>query len=505
MFKFSRLLIAYAVAVPLALILGYLAVSPGSFTIMVVGMLLFFFSIPLLLKWHHFLLILFWNTVFNVYFLPGSPDMWLLFAAVSFLIAFVNHIIFQKSFIRAPEITRPLFFLAGLVVFVAWYRGGIGIRAFGGSTYGGRYYIFILIAIAGYFALTSERIPISKGQKIACLFLGGGLTSALSNIIYMMGSPFYFLYAFVPSGNAMVQASAEYTNALIDRIAGLGTASVAGLCCMFAAFGIRGIFDFSKPWRFVLFLTIIVASFFSGFRADIIILAMIFSIQFYLEGLVHTHLLPIVVALGICGFVPILLFSEKMPTSVQRAISFLPVNVNSDVLDDAKKSVDWRLGMWNAVVKEIPKYAIIGKGYAIDPQELFLVTEAQRTGTMINEYDGSMLAGDYHNGTLSVLIPFGIPGLFGFIWLLYGGYKVLVLNYRHGDPKLRRINTILLSYYVTMAIAFFAIFGAFNSQLYLYLGICGFSISLNGGVKRKVISSKAQPAPTTRTLALEPG
>ena len=50
--------------------------------------------------------------------------------------------------------------------------------------------------------------------------------------------------------------------------------------------------------------------------------------------------------------------------------------------------------------------------------------------------DGSILAGDYHSGTLSVIIPFGAAGAFGFLWLLWAGINLLYNNYRHGDEAL---------------------------------------------------------------------
>src|SRR5208283_2392133 len=114
--------------------------------------------LPLFLRWHHVLLIVFWSSAFNAFFLPGRPHFWLLFAVLSFGISFLNHIVFQKQFLRAPELTRPLFFLAAVVLATAWYRGGIGIRALGGTAFGGRYYIYILCAIVGYFALTAEPV-----------------------------------------------------------------------------------------------------------------------------------------------------------------------------------------------------------------------------------------------------------------------------------------------------------------------------------------------------------
>jgi hypothetical protein len=232
---------------------------------------------------------------------------------------------------------------------------------------------------------------------------------------------------------------------------------------------------------------------------------LVFAFQFYFEGLLRTHYLPIVAGLAIFGMAPILFFSSAMPKSVQRVISFLPVNVDSEVLADARASSEWRFEMWDAVQKEVPKYLIIGKGYAIDPDEIFAVNEAQRLGMGgITTYEGSMIAGDYHNGPLSVLMPFGIFGMICFLWVLIAGYRVLHSNHRFGDARLRRINTTLLSYYLASCVSFFFIFGSLNSQLSLFLGLCGMSVSLNGGVRRRA-ARKPRPVTVAQTLAMEPG
>ena len=336
MFKLSRLLIAYAVAVPLALILGFLVSSPNTITFSVIGMLLFFLALPLFLRWHHVLLIVFWNTAFNAFFLPGQPHFWLLFAALSFGISFLNHIMFQTQFLRAPELTRPLLFLAAVVLATACYRGGIGIRALGGTAFGGRYYIYILCAIVGYFAFTAEPVPILKSGKMAGLFFLSGTTFILSNLVYILGPAFFFLYNLVPPEYATGQAASDIGLTNIERIQGLPPACTAVFCFLLAHYGIRGLFDWARPWRFVFLCLTVGAAFFGGFRSVVILLFLIFALQFYFEGLMRTHFLPIVVGLAIFGFAPILFFANTMPTSVQRAISFLPVNVDSAILADAR-------------------------------------------------------------------------------------------------------------------------------------------------------------------------
>ena len=273
---------------------------------------------------------------------------------------------------------------------------------------------------------------------MADLFFLSGTSFVLGNLAYTLGPAFYFLFYLVPSSIAAGQAASDYGMTDIDRIGSLGPACMAALCFLLAHYGIRGLFDWSKPWRIFFLCATVGAAFFAGFRSVMIILLMIFAFQFYFEGLMRTHFLPIVVGLAICGVAPILLFSESMPISVQRAISFLPVNVDSEVLVDAKASSDWRFDMWAVVFQELPKYLIVGKGYAIDPDEITAAADAARMGTSISEFEGSMIAGDYHSGPLSVIIPFGIAGSVAFIWILIAGYRVLHSNYRYGDARLRR-------------------------------------------------------------------
>lgn len=488
-----RFPVIYTVAIPLALILGYLVSTPDAFTFTFLGLIMFFLAIPLLLKWHHAGMIFFWNTAFNAFFLPGQPDFWLVLSALSFGVSLLNHIVFQKSFLRAPEMTRPVLFLGAVVILTACLRGGIGIRALGGAVNGGRYYIFILGAIVGYFALTAEAIPQGKADKMIGLFFISGVTAVLANVAYTLGPSFYFLYYLVSPNAATGQAATDFGLNNLDRIQGLAVSGVGLLCFLLARYGIRGLVDLTKPWRLLLLISTLGAACFAGFRSSLIQLLLILAFQCYFERLLRTHVFPIVVALAVCGFVPIAIFSQKMPPAVQRALSFLPINVDSDVRADAKGSTEWRMDMWSVVWKDVPKYLVLGKGYGLDPTELFLTTEGVRLG-ILDSYEEAMLAGDYHSGPLSVLVPFGIPGTVAFLWVLGAGGWVLYSNHRYGDAKLRRVNCVLLSYYVANCICFFFVFGAFNTQLFCFLGAAGLSVSLNGGVQRPLNPKRGRHA-----------
>src|SRR5580693_9671847 len=98
MFSIHRILIAYAVAIPLALVLGYWVATPDLASVAAVGFVFFCLALPLVIRWHHALLIASWNSAFILGFMPGQPRVWLLLAGMAFGLAVVNHITGLKPF-----------------------------------------------------------------------------------------------------------------------------------------------------------------------------------------------------------------------------------------------------------------------------------------------------------------------------------------------------------------------------------------------------------------------
>jgi len=488
MFRIHRLLLVYAVAIPLALVLGYMVATPDVAAVGMVGMILLVLVLPLLIQWHHWLLILSWNSVFVAGFLPGQVQLWVLFAGLTFCMAVVHRFMGHRDFLRAPELTKPILFLALVVILTGKIRGGLGMRVLGSGSFGGKNYFYVLIAIMGYFALISQPIPLLKAARAAKWFFLAGTTNAVANVLYAMGPVTYFLFWFIPA-NVGGQVVSDWSDNLLQRLGGFGPAGSFLLCFLLARWGIRGLFEWDKPWRFLLVMLALAGSMLSGFRSNLLFILLLFAVQFVVEGTWKTPLLPALVLLGILCLVPALFFANRLPGAVQRSLAFLPVDINPDIRADAEASTDWRLGMWREIWPEIPKYLFIGKGYALDPEELYLTVMGAQMG-ILSAFESSKLSGDYHNGPLSILIPFGLFGTAAFVWLLVAGIKVMYGNYRYGDARLRRVNMTLFCYFVTECLFFIFVFGAFNSQLSVFLGILGFSISLNGGVCRRPVMAR---------------
>jgi O-antigen ligase len=223
-----------------------------------------------------------------------------------------------------------------------------------------------------------------------------------------------------------------------------------------------------------------------GFRGAFIMMVMTFALLFYLERLYRTWLfLPTIFMLLAAGG-GLALFAPRLPLPIQRTLSVLPlIKTDPMVRMDAEASTGWRLEMWQEVIPQIPQYLLLGKGYAFSAIE-----QAQIGRDSMGSFE---LVGEYHNGPLSVIVPFGMFGVIAFVWLLIAGVRVLYHNYKFGDPAYHNINTFLFGYFIARVIFFMAVFGGLSGDLPVFLGLLGLSISLNGGVAKPAVAPEPKP------------
>jgi hypothetical protein len=509
-----RALIIYGLCLPVAIFLGYLLALPmdlTSFTIvaLVIGLPL----VPVLLRWHHLILIASWNMNAVFFFLPGSPNLWIVMSGLSLLLSVLQRILNRETrFLSAPTVTRPLIFLALVILITAQLTGGVGFRVFGGEAFGGKRYILLLGAIIGYFALTCRRIPPERAILYISLFFLSGLTMAIASLGPLVDPSFYFIFAMFPvestqslTGGGM----AEFSDPFI-RLTGFSLSAMAVVAFMMARHGVRGLLSLNErwcflpfrvrgglsinqPWRGLLFLLCVWLSLWGGYRSMAISLALTILCQFYFEGLFRTRLLPILALAGILVGTVCLPMMDRLPFPIQRSLSFLPLPVDPVARYSAEVSTEWRLTIWRAVWPEVPRYLLVGKGYSIDPAEMEMSRLASFSRTT-DDRTVATIAGDYHNGPLSLLIPLGIFGALGFIWFLIASIRVLHRNLRHGDLALHSVNSFLLSYFIARVVLFLFVYGSFYNDLFFFVGLVGLSISVNGGVCGPVPVVDAKPA-----------
>ncbi|HYV29457.1 MAG TPA: O-antigen ligase family protein [Candidatus Eisenbacteria bacterium] len=487
-----RTLIIYSICVPLAIFIGYLMANPmdyaSIFSLVLLGGVL---MIPLFLRWHHFWLIASFNLGAVLFFVPGRPYLWLSLAWVSLLISIVQYILNPRlKFLHAPAVTKPLLFLVLVVLVTAKLTGGIGLNSLGSETMGGKKYVFLLSGVVAYFALISQRITPKRAYLCFALFFLGSLSTMIGELPTLTGQSFSFIYWVFPVSNTGYRAYFDNGGA-IGRLEGLCTAGAAGFNWMLCRYGISELFNLRRIGRLLLFVCFAVLSLMGGFRSALIGFGVTFAVLFYLEGMMRSRLLPMVLLVMVLGGSLVIGFSDQMPYSIQRTLSFLPVKVDPAVRESAAASTEWRVKMWRDVLPEVPKYLLLGKGYALNAKDMATMHIGSGfEGGM--GLEGTEWAGDYHSGPLSLIIPFGIFGVLAFLWFLFASLGVLYKNYKFGHPAYRNLNRYLMAYFLVKIFLFFIVFGAFNSDLVTFTALVGLSISLNGGVAKPVLVSVPQ-------------
>lgn len=479
-FAVTRKHLIFGICLPLALLLGYLlADAQDPVSILIVACAIIGLTIPLLMKWYHPLLVLAWN-MNAMLALPGRPTLWAIMAFVGLLVVVLNRSVTDEEgrFSPVPTLTYPLLAFAFVVVVTAAATGGINLGVLRSGAMGGKNYFYLLAAIAGFFVLSSKSIPPGRAGFYAALFFLPGIMAAAGRVAAWIGPAADFVYLMFPPDFDMQSAEVAGLSMSAARLGGVAIAASLVFFWLLARVGAGGVFDLGRPWRLGLFLGLFFASTLGGYRSIAIYMLLTFTALFFLEKLWRTRAMFILLAGLIVGGSLLAAFATKLPFTVQRTLSFLPIKVDPAVRVSADNSSTWRVEMWQEAVKRVPTYLFRGKGYSLSADEMYMAAVAVYSGHT-DSWAGSLAAGDYHNGPLSLLITFGIYGFVTFAWLIIAGIRYLYSAYQNSPPELRQINALLLACFAARAVFFFLVYGAIAQDLAIFTGLLGLSVALN--------------------------
>jgi O-antigen ligase len=468
--------IALALIVPVALLLGALLADPTSpQSIMVVGAVVLTISAPLVLRWHHPLTILLVNAPLNAFFLPGQPDLWIVLGGASLGISIVARGLGdQTPRCWTTSTAMPLLALAAVIILTAALTGGVSGRSLGAEGWGGKRYLRVLGAILVFFAIAARPVNLSQVTQIASGYFLSGVVAVVSNLVYLAGPSFFFLYTVFSVDLAIFQLKGSE----IQRYTGLTWATLAGIYFMLARFGIRGVA--SHPGRLAIFLALIGLGLFGGFRSTLIMVVMVLAFQFFFERLYRGRYILLLVGALTIAMVTLVAVGDRLPLSFQRSISFLPVELDPVAKRDAASTLEWRVEMWKVVVKEIPQYFWLGKGFTFSGTDFYLTRLAVQQGRY-TAYEDTLVSGNYHQGLLTIIIPFGIFGLVAFFWFVGAGWWILFQNARRSRPQLQSINTFILSYYSARLVFYIFLYGQFDTEFVVFTSCVALSLAINRG------------------------
>lgn len=480
-------MIVYAICIPLAIFVGYFLTSNAYQTVYLAAALTGLLVLPLVLKLHYPILLFSWHASIALFFINSHPNLWLLMVLVSLGVSLVERILSREShFISVPSVVLPMMIFLGVVFLTAEANGGFGLKALGSSVYGGKKYVYLLIGALSYFALVARQIPPEKVSRYFTIFVLGAVTVAIGDLFMVAPSWLDPLFLVFPPA-AVSNDPFEFG---VTRLNGTGVLGVAVFSWMIAKYGLRGIFLSGKVWRVVLLAAMFFVGTLGGFRTSLGTMMLIFAGAFIVEKIYQTWLVAPAILGSLLLALIIVPTAHHLPFTMQRAMAFLPLDLDRDALAAAESSTDWRINMWTGLLQDqVPQHFWKGKGFAFSKQdydEMMGQTALASSGYAEANADeqGLALAGDYHNGMLSLIIPFGIWGVLTFTWFMSAGLRVVYLNLKYGRPEFRTINYFLFMMYFIEFGSYLSCFGGLSvsTDMAWFTGYLGMSIAINGGV-----------------------
>ena len=266
---------------------------------------------------------------------------------------------------------------------------------------------------------------------------------------------------------------------------GVASAALAFIYWLMAKYGLRGIVLSDKLWRPVVFAVASMMILMGGFRLLIIAYLVVCGLLFF-----HGRIAPDTGAAGRDvggnarrGFHHP--FGPQFALYVSTDSGIFAAEFELRKPEHRPRAVrSGAINLWKSLLPQVPSHLLLGKGYAITAEDFQSMGQDTAFHAMDPSQQGLALSGDYHNGPLSVVIPFGIWGVIVTLWFMFAGLRVIYCNFRHGDGSLRTINTFLWVYYIFCSFRFLFLFGGLTSDMIILASTIGFSIALNGGVCR---------------------
>ena len=304
-------------------------------------------------------------------------------------------------------------------VLIAFVFHPAGLKALSSATVGARPYFNIAIAALTYVVLSNQIISKKLALRLPILFLvpelilsGLYLVSRVAPSIGFLLGNFYDALRPPTLRNGVTPPMERMSGAV-----GAGSVLLSVLCSFFRPLTLINPLRFG---RFLLFALGIVLILISGFRSQLLTVAIVFILSGYFRRGI-TDVVTSLLGLSLAALALILFnsFVHPLPLAMQRTLSTLPGRWDSIATKDAEGSTQWRLEMW----KDIPRGTqyihnkIMGDGFGFSRSELAAM-ERQKflTGEMSQE--DYMIIGSFHSGPLSAVRFVGVVGLILYYTLL---------------------------------------------------------------------------------------
>jgi hypothetical protein len=374
--------------------------------------------------------------------LPGSPPVWALGTFVTITIFTLRFAMHKREFAFKPDILDFAILLQIIAISQAYMRNPTGLLMFGGETAGGKPYLNFAAAIVAFFCLSVVKTNM-KIFRIAIIMMvvasiADGMIVVLSDYIPLLAMMVLPIYS---NTNVAVALSGEATRTDTGTArAGGGFGEFGrslGVICFTMARPLHCLLP-THPLLFVCTCTSFFMVLISGFRSLLLYLIVVFMVSAFIKRR-YFDIVAITTAgiLGLC----LLIGSgqiRNLPFGAQRALSFLPIEIDERAREDADNSSEWRFEMWELALTtdRYIQNKWLGDGFAISAREMRATLDAiQGFGTgNTDSKEAFMERGSYHGFHVETIRFTGALGLVCAIFAMvvfFKKAKFLIGYYRH--------------------------------------------------------------------------
>ncbi len=342
--------------------------------------------------------------------LEGRLNFFYVFSLILLGVAALKASLNQKSLKAISQAHIWLLAFCAVLILTILVRGA-GLRVLGDVKWGGMFYIQLFIGISLIFSLAQINMA-PRFWRVALV------TSAILSFLpflatFLASFGMNVLLVFV-QGDSQTMAQLDTLNTglgnVFERYFSLGVAGQALFVIPFYFLSVKNALGKSFPKVFIVGLFSILLVGFSGFRSSIINIFLFTIILVYISNSLTIGRVFLLIFLTLNFYVFAFIFAKSMPDQFQRMVSFIPgVEVEFHARHDAVSTIDWRMELWGRGIQSIPKYWLIGKGYAFDSSEA--LAAADQTTGFHDSTEWAVVQNSYHQGILSLLVGLGLPGL----------------------------------------------------------------------------------------------
>lgn len=310
-------------------------------------------------------------------------------------------------------------------------RNPVGVSAFGSTMVGGRPYFAVFIGGVAFWIFSRVRITEKVARQLPLLlFIGPMVVSILGMFTYFFPATVPIIAPFYNGINVGAYMETQQATTGIagpsgsGRLSELGPVGLTGILILCAYYRPISLFLALNIGRFLFFTVSLLAVLLSGFRSMFVAAGAYLAMASYFR--IGGKDVVRILAFGLAMLSIVVLSNGnlfKLPTSIQRTLSFLPGNWDEIAAREAKGSSEWRFEMWREVwgSEKWIKNKVLGDGFGFSDYELKIMKEASWGGSGFiggGVTESQKIQGAYHSGPLSAIRYVGIVGLVFYTALL---------------------------------------------------------------------------------------